>query len=290
MGESDNRRQKIILGLAGLVLVVAIILLSIKFFPRGKNYRVIFFNVGQGDASLIRLPSGAKMLIDCGPDRTVLGKLGKYLPFYDRTLDYLVVSHFDADHYGGCVDVLQRYAVKKVYINGDEKPDDAYWKKWAIALRTENAEVKIVSAPASINDGTAKIDFLSPDQSFVSIAKSDSNNHSVVFRLTYGTTTVLYAGDMEAKLENELLLAECGTSTIFLQPCDALESDYLKVGHHGSDSSSGEAFLSAVRPKVSVISVGKNTFGHPSLRVVRHLERIGAEIWRTDLKNDIILP
>lgn len=289
MGEPDNRRQKIILCLTGLVFILAVILLLVKFFPRGQSYKIVFFNVGQGDASLIRLPSGRKMLVDCGPDKTVLGKLGKYLPFYDRTLDYLIVTHFDADHYGGCVDVLRRYLVKNVYTNGDEKPDDAYWQKWAEALRAENASTTIVSAPESFNDGAAKINFLAPSPLFASIAKTDSNNHSIVFRLEYGTTTVFYTGDMEIKLENELLAAECGTSTAILESCDALESDYLKVGHHGSDSSSGEVLLSAVRPKISVISVGKNKFGHPSLRVIRHLERVGSEIWRTDLKNDIIV-
>jgi competence protein ComEC len=289
MGEPDNRRQKIILCLAGLVFILAVILLFLKFFSHGKVFKVVFFNVGQGDSSLIRLPSGAKMLVDCGPDKTVLGKLGKYLPFYDRTLDYLFVTHFDADHYGGCVEVLRRYQVKNVYINGDDKPDDAYWQKWSAALRAEGASVKIVSAPMSLNDGTAEIDFFAPRPAFTSIAKTDSNNHSVVFRLAYGTTTVFYAGDMELKLEGELLAAECGTSTAILESCDALESDYLKVGHHGSDSSSGEAFLSAVRPEISIISVGKNKFGHPSLRVIRKLDRVGAKIWRTDKLNDIIL-
>lgn len=289
MGESDNRRQKIILCLAGLVLVLSVILLCLKFFPRGQAYKIIFFNVGQGDASLIRLPSGAKMLVDCGPDRAILGKLGKYLPFYDRTLDYLVVTHFDADHYGGCVEVLRRYLVKNIYINGDEKPDDAYWQKWAEALRAEGASVKTVSASMTLSDGSAKFNFLAPSSAFTSIAKTDSNNHSVVFRLEYGTTTVLYTGDMESKLENELLAAECGTSTVILESCEALESDYLKVGHHGSDSSSGEVFLSAVSPSISIISVGKNKFGHPSLRVLRKLERAGTEIWRTDELGDIIV-
>jgi competence protein ComEC len=229
------------------------------------------------------------MLVDCGPDRAILGKLGKHLPFYDRTLDYLVVTHFDADHYGGCVEVLRRYLVKNIYINGDEKPDDAYWKKWAEALSIENASVKIVSVSMKLDDGPAKFNFLAPSSAFTSIAKTDSNNHSVVFRLEYGTTTVLYTGDMESELEDELLAAECGTSTAVLESCEALESEYLKVGHHGSDSSSGEVFLSAVNPKISIISVGKNKFGHPSLRVLRKLERAGTEIWRTDELGDIII-
>ncbi len=284
MGEPDSGRAKIVLTAALIFLIVAVVLLFLKF-SSGPDFKVVFFNVGQGDSALIRFPSGAKMLVDCGPNRDVLHKLGEYLPFYDRTLDYLLITHPDMDHYGGCSDVLKRYEVKNIITNGGEKEGDSYWQVWEKYLALEGARVSVAVANQEMNDGEAKIIFYGPQKDSNQLSE---NNGSLAFRLIYGTTTVFFTGDIEEKSEDEILLHYCSTSTI-LSSCESLKSDYLKVAHHGSDSSSGEDFINAVSPQFAVISVGKNRFGHPSLRVIRKLERTGAEIWRTDEKNDIIL-
>lgn len=284
MGEPDSGRAKIVLTIAAIVLIAAVVLIFLKL-SSGPGFKVIFFDVGQGDSALIRFPGGAKMLIDCGQSREVLHKLGKYLPFYDRTLDYLVITHPDTDHYGGCADVLKRYEVKNVITNGDKKADDAYWQVWEKYLALEGARVSVAGANFEMNDDGVKIIFYSPQKG---VSQFSDNNNSLAFRLVYGTTTVFFTGDIEEKAEGEILSRYCPAGTV-ASGCEALKSEYLKVAHHGSDSSSGEDFISAVSPQYAIISVGKNRFGHPSLRVVRKIERAGAEIWRTDEKNDIII-
>lgn len=286
MGEPDSTRAKIMSYIIVLLIVTLVVLIYLKFFEQ-LNYRIIFFDIGQGDSALIRFENNEKMLIDCGPDRSVLNKLGRYLPFYDRTIDYLIVTHFDLDHYGGCDEVLERYKIKNIFINSDNKSGDRYFDKWIVSLKEEKANVKIVTSSFSFDIAGAQIDVLSPDPNIPSSIIS-GNNHSIVFRLTYGTTTVFFSADMEESVEKELVDYWCEKpkNNDF---CINLKSEYLKVGHHGSDSSSGSNFLSAISPKNAIISVGKNHFGHPSLRVLRRIERVGAEIWRTDELTDIII-
>lgn len=254
---------------------------------RNKHFQVTFFNVGQGDAALIRFADGRKMLVDCGPDRSILPKLGGALPFYDRALDFLLVTHFDLDHYGGCLDVLKRYRVGEIISNGERKGSDPYWPAWEERTRQYPAlNTKIVQWQRRDIAG-ARLEFLAPDESLGLESKYDrDNNRSIVFRLANDGKTFLFVGDMEVPLENVLLAKYCSSTPV---DCPSLRADYLKVGHHGSDSSSDERFLEAVGPKTTVVSVGRNSFGHPSFRVLRKLERAGAEIWRTDEKGDIIV-
>jgi competence protein ComEC len=282
--------KKIIYILLFCLIAVIGLFVYIKLSARKENaFQIIFFNIGQGDSALIKFDDGEKMLVDCGPDKTVLSKLGKFLSFYDRTIDYLVISHFDLDHYGGCLDVLRRYDVKNIITNGSEKEYDSYWQAWDEASKAEQANVFSFISPRTQVIAGATLDFLNPDAELVfanAKDKIDSNNQSIVFKLSYSSTTVLFAGDMEMPLENALLAKFCSSTPL---NCPALRADILKVGHHGSDSSSDEKFLSAVSPKKAVVSVGKNSFGHPSLRVLRKLERINADILRTDVVGDITM-
>jgi len=259
----------------------------LKYFEK-INYRIVFFDIGQGDAALIRFKNNEKMLVDCGPDRSIMNKLGRFLPFYDRTIDYLVVTHFHLDHYGGCIEVLERYRVKNIFINSDNNSGDPYFDKWVVRLNEERANIRIVTNSFDFEIAGAFIQVLSPNPNLPSSIIS-GNNHSIVFRLIYGTTTVFFSADMEEPVEKELIDFWCEKPEDE-QFCHNLQSEYLKIGHHGSDTSSGKDFLAAISPKKAIISVGKNHFGHPSLRVLRRLERIGAQIFRTDQKGDIIIP
>lgn len=273
-----------------LALVVGL-LLYIKFTKESnRHFGITFFNVGQGDAVLIQFADGQKMLVDCGIDKSVLNRLGEALPFYDRTLDFLLVTHPDADHYGGCAGVLKRYEVKNIITNGEEKPNDPYWPVWQKYVQAEKAINKNITQAEDWDIAGTKLEFLSPDQSLILAGKDgEGNNKSIVFRLLNDNQSFLLVGDAETLLENALLNKYCvSTSTPLV--CSRLKADVLKVGHHGSDSSSGELFLSAVAPSKAVISVGKNKFGHPSFRVLKKLQREGAEVWRTDESGDISLP
>lgn len=244
---------------------------------------MVFLNIGQGDATLITLPTGAKILVDCGPDQKILRKIGERLNFFDRQIDYLLVTHPDKDHIGGCLDILQRYKVKNIFVNGVEKNNDSLFLSWKELITIEGAKIITIDKPIEYNLDGAKLKFFNPNPEFLN---SSDNDESLVFKFFYLTTTVFFAADMELKLENKLLEKYCPTSTV---GCEEFKSDYLKVGHHGSDSSSGEEFLQAVDPDNAIISVGKNNYGHPSLRILKRLQRVNTEIWRTDLKGDIIV-
>jgi len=251
-----------------------------------KNLRITFLDIGQGDASFIEFPTGEQMLVDCAVDSRILPALGRVMEFYDRDLDYLVVTHPDSDHYGGCEDVLRRFQVKNIIYNDARKYNDPVWKSFWQAVQNEDAVYYPVDQPSVWQIGSSTINFIYPDHSVVSSTAFASgqkelgdNNASVVFRLDYAEHSALFTGDMENELEQYL------TNKYGKQ----LKSDILKVGHHGSAGASGKLFLEAITPEYAVISVGTdNTYGHPSLRVLKRLERAGAKVFRTDLAGDII--
>lgn len=264
------------------------------------EFKVTFFDVGQGDATFIQFENGDQMLVDCGADRKVLARLGKTMPFYDRTIDYLMVTHPDLDHYGGCVDVLKRYEVKKIVVNGKTKEDE-YWREWERGAMGEGAEIITMASPTVWIIASTTLEFISPDPGLkFEVKADDSNNYSIAFKLTHGSESFLLTADMEAPLEKALIKKYCSSTAGVETPgagvsrmasgCSTLRADILKVGHHGSDTSSGEDFISAVRPNQAIISVGKrNTYGHPSRRVLKRFERAGVEILRTDQRGDIVV-
>ncbi len=306
-------KKSLVIIFALLILITGLFLYT-KLNNSQKHFQVTFFNIGQGDSALIKFGNGQKMLVDCGSDRKILSKLGRALPFYDRTIDYVLATHPDLDHYGGCVDVLKNYNVKEIIINGRKKEYDPYWRVWDEAVKEEGAVVKIISHPEELIIASSTLQFMSPDNSLpLDVAADDNNNYSIVFKLKNDRTSFLFTGDMEEPLEKALVQKYCSTPTPSSSPsraegdtspsyqegatgelprqsftCSALQSDVLKIGHHGSDTASGEYFLNLVNPKTAIISVGKNKYGHPSLRVMKKLERVGTEILRTDEKGDII--
>ncbi|HSR89589.1 MAG TPA: MBL fold metallo-hydrolase [Candidatus Udaeobacter sp.] len=273
------------------IIILALLSGCIFYFYYSQRhphkFQVTFFDIGQGDSALIQFGNGQKMLVDCGPDKKILAKLGQALPFYDRTIDYVLATHPDLDHYGGCVDVLKKYKVKEIVINGRKKENDPYWRAWDKAVKDEpGGIVKIMDSPEEWVIASSTLDFLSPDASLpLDVAAADSNNYSIVFKLKNDRTSFLFTGDMEEPLEKALVQKYCSTNST----CSKLQANILKVGHHGSGSSSGQEFLDLVQPQIAVVSVGKNNhYGHPSLRVLKKLERAGADILRTDKSGDII--
>jgi competence protein ComEC len=284
--------KKIIFIIAVLSLLLSFAQIYLKYDDiRRHQFKVIFLNIGQGDSTLIQFRNGQKMLVDCGPNAGVLARLGAELPFYDRTIDFVLATHPDLDHYGGCVDVVKRYKVREIITNGKRKENDPYWQTWDRVRRESGAALKIIDGREVWNIASTTLEFFSPDHTLnLATATDDSNNYSIVFRLSDGGTSYLFTADMEVPLEQALLKQYCSaeTSSTFRYPCPALQAAVLKVGHHGSKSSTSDALLQAVRPKSAIISVGKNSYGHPSLRVLKRLERAGATILRTDEEGDIL--
>ncbi len=285
-----------------LIIILGCLLTTAVYIAQGSiarphHFKVTFLDVGQGDSALIQFANGQKMLVDCGANKGVLARLSDVLPFYDRAIDYVLATHPDLDHYGGCIDVIKRYRVSHIITNGRAKPGDPYWEEWQRSIEASGAEISEITAESTWVIASSTLHFLSPDSTLpLKVAGDDSNNFSIVFKLTADTgQTFLFTGDMEVPLETALINRYCSdlvTSTVFAksEPCAALQSAILKVGHHGSNSSSGLNLLEAVRPRLGLVSVGvKNRYGHPSLRVLKRLERAGMVIRRTDQEGSIVV-
>lgn len=248
---------------------------------------VTFLDVGQGDASFIDFPDGKQMLVDCSQDSRILSALGRVMKFYDNEIDYLVVSHPDLDHYGGCEDVLRRFDVKHIITNGFDKDYDSAWRSFKQAVRDEGAEWKTIDKNWILDIGYSQIEFLYPDHLLAddptvpeSGKKVESNYTSIVFELIYKNKKVLFVGDAGEE-EEDYIVKKYGA---------VLDVDVLKVGHHGSHKSSSDAFLKLVTPQIAVISVGAgNSYGHPSNRTLVRLKRVSSTIYRTDIGEDVVV-
>lgn len=238
-----------------------------------------FFDIGQGDAIFVEAPNGNQILVDGGPDNTVLAKLGETMPFWDRSIDVLVLSHPHADHLDGLVEVVKRYDIGMVLESGANHTIPEY-AEWHALLREKNVSVVIAKAGQHIDaGGGVALDVLSPFENFEGASPKNVHDATVVSRLVYASTSVLLMGDAEEKLEYRLLYSGA-----------LIDSDVLKVGHHGSKTSTSEEFLAAVSPDIAVIQVGrKNRYGHPYQGVIDRLMAFGVRIFRNDLDGDILL-
>ncbi|MDP8957037.1 MAG: DNA internalization-related competence protein ComEC/Rec2 [Actinomycetota bacterium] len=235
-------------------------------------FTVTFFDVGQGDAALVRSPGGATILIDAGPDEhhvtRELAALGV------RRLDLVVATHPHADHVAGFPSVLARFAVALVVDPGCEA-ESPFHGDFVRAVRTAGVPLRHPRSGTVFLVGDVKVEVLGPDRCFVG-TESDANNDSLVVRVSYGSSSVLFSGDAEQPAQEVLLEERPGL----------LVADVLKVPHHGGDTSL-EEFLGAVRARVAVVSVGPNRYGHPVPSVMSELSRLGMRVFRTDRSGDV---
>lgn len=275
---------KILIGLLAVALIVWFLVLNQR---PGRILETDFLNVGQGDAILIKTPERQTVLIDGGPDNKVLEKLGKYLPPLLKRIDLIILTHPHADHVTGLVEVLRRYRVGLVILNGAYLKTDNY-DQFLKAATNNKIKVLIAEAGEAIHfDKNLEFDILSPgpaknlifskkSEGFGS-AGNDVNDTSIVGKLIYNNFSIMFMGDATFKIESRLLAYG-----------NSLKSDILKVGHHGSKYSSSLLFLKTVLPKAAIIEVGaKNRYGHPSPAALSRLEMIDTNIFRTDLNGDI---
>lgn len=252
-----------------LALVAITAWLALRGLPDGRLH-VYFLDVGQGDAILIQAPDGRQILVDGGPSPTaLLNGLGAVLPFWDRSLDLVVLTHPDGDHITGLIPLLERYRVGQV-LDVPQTDTASLAKSWLVNL--EQARVKRTYAVRGMRLplGDLLITVLNPGATLLTGTNSDDNNNAAVLRLDYGRTSLLLTGDAEQEAEADMIAAGL-----------PLRADVLKVGHHGSNGSSSPSFLAAVAPRLAVIQVGAdNTFGHPHPDLIERLA--GVEILRTD--------
>lgn len=261
-----------LLVLFGLVLMGALLLWHLRIIE--ARTEIVFLSVGQGDAILIS-QGKHQVLIDGGrSSKELLGRLGRHVPFWDRKIEVVMATHPDADHIGGLPALLRTYRVDHVLTTGAESETET-------SRLFQEATVKAIGhQPTPVFRG-AKITFPQggelvveyPRQPIAGIVPdTDTNTGSIVARFTYGETSFLLTGDLPRE---ETVLP------------DEMPVTVLKAAHHGSKYSTSEAFLRLVQPKEAVISVGKNSYGHPAPDVLDRLRAFGSTIHRTDEEGDV---
>jgi competence protein ComEC len=247
-----------------LVLLIADIAIAAVFFRHERGVlTVAFLNVGQGDAIFIEAPNGNQMLYDAGPPSgAVLRALGEVMPFYDRSIDIVVFSHPDMDHIGGFLDVLDRYKVD-VALEPGASSTNGVWSEAERSIKAHGIVHLLARKGMTIDlGGGVQADILYPDRDMTNM---ETNSASVVMRIRYGETAFLLSGDLPSDLE-EYEVAIYG---------DRLHAQVLKLGHHGSRTSSSGTWLAAVHPDIAVVSAGlNNRYGHPHKEVLALLDEL----------------
>ena len=246
---------------------VAIVLCAHELMrlPDGHMH-VAFLDVGQGDSTLVTTPSGKRIIVDGGPDMSLLHHLGERLPLFDRRIDLLIMSHPQLDHMAAFPEVLRRYQVGHVLMTGVNYKL-AQYREFLDLMKEQHIPLWLADPSQDIDfgDGTV-IDVAWPRPGlFGKDFGDDVNNSSVVVRIMEGSGAVLFTGDMEEKEERAVLASGAD-----------IAATVLKVGHHGSKTSSGTGFLLAVHPSLASISCAKvNHYGHPSKSVIERFRMLG---------------
>ena len=272
-----NNKCKIIIC---LLIVLILINFIIYIFP--QKLRIFFIDVGQGDSTLIITPDKKTVLIDGGGSDSFDVGEKVLLPYLlDRRIlkvDYVLISHFDTDHCGGILTIMEKVKVKNIIISEQAEHSENYerFKKLMIHKKIRLIEV---NKGDKIKIGRySEFKILFPTSRLLS--ENPLNNNSIVAQFNYNNFKMLFTGDIEKLAEQQILKTEKAE----------IRADILKVAHHGSKTSSIPEFIKAVRPRIALIGVGKNnTFGHPNQQTIKNLENIKCRIYRTDLQGEIII-
>lgn len=257
-----------------------------SFIDKDADLEIHFIDVGQGDCSLIKW-EGAAVLIDCG-ERENSDKILDYLKKQDvKKLDIVIATHPHSDHIGGMGDIISCIDVERVIapkVSSDMTPTTKTYERFLKAL--QDKALKLTAAKpgtvyalagktsSSMDKQPPKLEILAPLADY-----DDLNDYSVVVRMTYGGTSYLFTGDAEKKAEKHILDSDANVS-----------ADVLKVGHHGSSSSTSEKFLEAVSPDLCVIQCGTgNSYGHPHAEILERLESFRVKCFRTDINGTVIV-
>jgi len=264
----ERRRKPLTLGL--LFLVVALVWAAVFQAP-DQNLHIWVLDVGQGDAILIQTPANQKILIDGGPNESVLPRLGEVLPFWERTLDLVVLSHPDADHVTGLVSVLKNYQVGQL-LTGSYSCETKVCQEFEGLVTEKGVPRWVARAGGKVSLGDLEMKIYWPGGS----CHLSRNDCSIVALLDFYDFEALFPGDIEEGGQRALSSAGFSVSKVEL----------LKVPHHGANCL-WEPFLEVVSPEVSIISVGKNSYGHPTVVTLDKLQKIGSKVFRTDERGTV---
>lgn len=266
--------------LAILLIVICLTIQGIQDFSK-RDLNIYFIDVGQGDSTLIVTPHKKTILIDGGGKTDFNVGKNVLVPYLlDRginKIDYMMISHFDNDHCGGLMYVVEKMKVKNILLAKQSNISIEY-ENFINLANKKNVNIVIVNRGDIINiENDIKIQIIYPSNK---LNFNDLNNNSIVAKVIYRNFTMLFTGDIEEEAE-KAILREFNSG---------LRSTVLKVAHHGSKTSTTEDFLNEIKPKIALIGVGQdNTFGHPNGQVLERLERIGAKIYRTDEMGEIAI-
>lgn len=251
------------------LVLIALILCLVAFQEDRKGIMTVaFLDVGQGDSIFIESPTGLQVVVDGGPGKTLIREISKVLPFYDRSVDMMVVTNPDKDHFEGFISFLKKYSVDVVLEPGTSNISGTY-KTLEDEIKNRNIPKVLARKGQIVNlGGGAYIKILFPDRDISGLLANDG---SIIMKLVYGETEVMFQGDSTAKIEEYLV----GQG-------ENLESDILKIGHHGSRTSTVAEYVKAVSPEWAVISAGKgNSYGHPHKETLDTLISQGVKVLGT---------
>lgn len=267
---SPKNTKKLITSLVILIsLLTSLIFSSWQIFTdkNKQNLQVSFLDVGQGDAILIETPNGAQTIIDTGPNGKILEELNKKIYFFDQTLDAVILTHPDLDHIGGTVDLFNAYKIPVLIFATSTKQTDA--TESIERINVERREVKAGDMIMLDVEKNIYLDILFPESGYINV---DSNDQSIVAKLVFNEICFILTGDASKEVEMKLV-QRYGTE---------LDCEVLKVGHHGSHTSSEEKFIGFVSPEYAVISSGReNKFGHPHKETIDTLSKFPIKIINT---------
>lgn len=270
------------------LLCIEIFISSHKVFSHSLDYhkpllKIIFFNVSQGDASLIQLPNKKNLLIDGGPGGDDYSRFdaGKkiILPYCTKNnikkIHALIMTHPHSDHIGGLLSILKNFPVECIYDCGMPHTSELYYQCLEI-IDKKRIKYKIPTSGDTIQlDPKVQISILHPLKNWK--YQKEANNNSIVIMMRYGQIKCLFTGDIEKEVEKILIHHY------------SLESTLIKIPHHGADTSSSDDFIKAVNPKIGILSVGKhNSFNHPSMEVIKKYKGQNTKILRTDIVGHIM--
>ncbi|MBP7006948.1 MAG: MBL fold metallo-hydrolase [Candidatus Pacebacteria bacterium] len=261
-----------------LLFILVIYIFYLDWASYHKKMKFAMLDIGQGDALFIESPSGVQMLVDGGPPKSVIKKLSKVMPFWDRSIDALIITNPDQDHIGGFDSVLKNYKVGQVFEPGTTSDSKTY-ENLKNEISNKGIKHSYLKKGMMLDlGGGVYLDVIFPDRD---VSEFSTNDGSLVARLVYGETSFLLTGDTTEKTEKLMLDGN---------QVEELDSDVLKVAHHGSKSSSSFRFVEAVSPEYAIVSSGKNNkYGHPHQEVLNRFEEFGIKLLRTDESGSIIL-
>lgn len=261
-----------------LIAVNALVWQAVFAGTNDDTLTVAFLDIGQGDAIYIEAPNGIQILLDGGPNKSVLAELGSVMPRYDTSLDIVIASHPDKDHIGGLPAVLERYTVGAVMEPGVDHTTEVYREFERIVEEKEITNILARRGMRVVIDKERGIflDILLPDGD---VKNWETNDASILARLSYGKESFMLTGDLPQGRERYAVSLDSA----------GLHSTVLKLGHHGSRTSSSLEFLNATAPEYAVVSAGKdNQYGHPHKEVIDRVSVLGIPILSTAEEGTII--